>query len=56
MTVKLESPSSRHSLSANREYAVIGIEADDYRILNDKGSEAIPEFWAFINRLAAAAA
>ncbi|MGI8904993.1 MAG: hypothetical protein ACR2IE_00690 [Candidatus Sumerlaeaceae bacterium] len=38
MIVKLGQNSSQyHDLSAGREYAVIGIEADDLRILNDKG-------------------
>lgn len=38
MIVKLKSKSSRYpDLSENQPYFVIGIEADDYRILNDAG-------------------
>ncbi len=38
MIVKLKSKSSNYSdLSENQPYFVIGIEADDYRILNDAG-------------------
>lgn len=38
MTVRLRRASSRYpDLTAGQEYAVIGIEADDYRIINDHG-------------------
>ena len=38
MTVRLKKPSARHrDLSTRQSYMVIGIEADDYRILNDAG-------------------
>jgi hypothetical protein len=38
MIVRLRSKNSRYSdLSPNQNYAVIGIEADDFRILNDRG-------------------
>lgn len=38
MIVKLHKKNSRYpELTAGHEYAVIGIEADDYRILNDQG-------------------
>ena len=38
MIVKLKSKNSDYSdLSENQTYFVIGIEADDYRILNDAG-------------------
>ena len=38
MTVRLKKPSARHrDLSTRQPYMVIGIEADDYRILNDAG-------------------
>jgi len=48
----------RHSLTVGGEYEVLGIEADDYRLLNDKGEpilydpecfdvvdQAEPAFW-----------
>jgi hypothetical protein len=38
MIVKLQRKNSRYSdLTPNRQYVVIGIEADDFRILNDQG-------------------
>lgn len=38
MIVKLESPSSHYAdLTSNQSYVVIGIEADDLRLLNDQG-------------------
>ena len=38
MIVKLKAPCDEYpDLSANLPYCVIGIEADDFRILNDKG-------------------
>ncbi|MGH7597940.1 MAG: hypothetical protein ACREOI_16445 [bacterium] len=38
MIVKLQRKNSRYSdLTPNRHYVVIGIEADDFRILNDQG-------------------
>lgn len=38
MIVKLQRKNSRYSdLTPNRQYLVIGIEANDFRILNDQG-------------------
>ena len=38
MIVKLQAPNEEYpDLSANQPYCVIGIEADDFRILNDHG-------------------
>jgi hypothetical protein len=38
MIVKLQRKNSRYSdLTPNRQYVVIGIEANDFRILNDQG-------------------
>lgn len=38
MIVRLKKPSARHrDLSTRQPYPVIGIEADDYRLLNDAG-------------------
>jgi hypothetical protein len=38
MIVKLQRKNSRYSdLTPNQQYVVIGIEADDFRILNDQG-------------------
>ena len=38
MTIKLKRKSERYpDLTAGQVYSVIGIEADDYRLLNDRG-------------------
>lgn len=52
MIVKLKSKSSDYSdLSENQTYFVIGIEADDYRILNDAGKPYLypPEIFDIVD-------
>jgi hypothetical protein len=44
MIVKLKSPNPRYpDLSEDQQYFVVGIEADDYRILNDTGKPYLYE-------------
>ena len=52
MIVKLKSKNSDYSdLSENQTYFVIGIEADDYRILNDAGKPYLypPEIFDIVD-------
>ena len=52
MIVKLKSKSSSYpDLSENQPYFVIGIEADDYRILNDAGKPSLypPELFDILD-------
>lgn len=52
MIVKLRPPDSRYSdLTPGQPYVVIGIEADDFRILNDQGRPHLypPEFFEIVD-------